>query len=190
MVEASKIVPDLENLRFGKIVLVLTEKISKGLKPFLHYRGADAYKFGDDESWYIVLVHETKIVYYVRHRRVSYAGKKLGRQVLLWRDPSAGTVANGFAQKIFFGVLLPQYGALIADKEQTRNGSAFWANAIIGAFARGLHVYCLDRRGKVSLTELKTESDATDHEPTLWGTSPGHLYTFAVISTKPLTLRK
>lgn len=137
-----------------------------------------------------LLVHNNEVVYFVRHRRISYSGFKLGRQVLLWRDKSNDPVTAGFAQKVFFDVLLPRYGALIADKEQTRNGAAFWGNAIIGAFARKLHVYCLDRRGTVTLIPLESEADVDKFAPTLWGSTKSHLLTFAVISNGPLTLRK
>jgi hypothetical protein len=188
--EATKVVPDLESTLVQYVRTKLKEKIKLGAKPFATYRGASIYKFGDDETGYIVLVHSNEVVYFVRHRRIRYGGFRLGRQVLLWRDKRNDPVTGGFAQTVFFNILLPRYGALIADKEQTRNGAAFWSNAIISAFTRGLHVYCLDRRGKVTLTELKNESDVEGFAPVLWGTTKAHLLTFGVISNKPLFLRK
>lgn len=189
-VEATKIIQDLPRSLVETVRIYLNLKRAKGLKPIGSYRGAQLYRFGDDGEGFLALVHNDKIVYFVRHRRIRYGGFKLGRQVLLWRDKTNDPVTGGFAQKVFFDILLPKYGALIADKEQTSNGAAFWSNALLGALARNLRIYCLDRRGKVTLTELKDESDIETFAPVLWGTTPAHLYTFGVISNKPLSLRR
>lgn len=189
-VKATKLIPDLGQDLINDTLLYLRKKItSSAAKPLYKYRGADVYEFGDDGVRFTVLVHNDKVVYFVRYKRVRYSGFKLGRQVLLWRDKNNDPVTGGFAQKVFFGTLLPRYGTLIADKEQTKNGAAFWSNAILGAFARGLKVYCLDRVSKVQLTELTNEQEVEAHADKLWGTTNAHHYTFAVISQKPLTVR-
>jgi hypothetical protein len=187
---ATKIIAPLETDLVNYVRLKLREKIERGAKPMFKYRGADAYSFGDDQTGYIVLYHGGSVVYFVRYKRIRHNGFRLGRQVLLWRDADADLVTGGFAREVFFRRLLPKFTALIADKEQTRNGAAFWSNAIGSAFDRGLYVYLLDRRSrKTQLTPLLTPEDVETHSSVLWGKTPAHLLTFAVISEKPLTLK-
>jgi hypothetical protein len=188
-ITATKIIPDLETALVERVKLYLKLKVLGKANPIYTHNGANLYRFGDDGEGFYALVHNGKLVYFVRHRRIRYGGAKLGRQVLLWRDPNSDTVTNGFARLVFFKILLPRYGALIADKEQTRNGSAFWRNAMGNALDKGLHVYFLDRRGSVKLTKLESEEAIDAAAPDLWGTTPAHLYTFAVVSEKPLALR-
>ena len=188
---SSKLIPDLETSLVEYVKEKLKEKLAKhSAKKISTYRGADVYSFGDDENGYITLVSDNQVVYFVRVRRIRHNGFRLGRQVLLWRDPQAGLVTSGFAQRVFFNILLPRYGALIADKEQTRNGAAFWSNACDAALARGLNVYCLDRRSRKSVLTKLEDSEALDaFAKTLWGNTPAHSLTFAVISNKRLTLQ-
>jgi hypothetical protein len=188
---ATKIVPDLETNLVQYVREKLQEKLnSSSIKPKWNWQGAPVYEIGDSENGYVVLWDNNEVQYFVRVRRIRHNGFRLGRQVLLWRNPKS-EVTNGFAQKVFFSVLLPKYGALIADKEQTKNGSAFWGNAIVSAFDRNLHVYFLDRRSrKTQLTELLDEDDLGKYRKELWGTTPSHLLTFAIISKTPLVLRK
>ena len=186
--DPTKIINDLSESNIKESAKYLYRKV-KDKEPSSFYRGAKVYHLGDLGTGYILLVDQDKVVYFVRHKKINYSGFSLGRQVLLWRDKDSGTVTDGFAQSVFFNVLLKKYGALIADKEQTRNGSAFWGNAITSAFARNLHVYCFDRRGDIKLTELKNEDDVWEYADILWGKTPAHIHTFAVISSKPLKLR-
>lgn len=187
---ATKIIPDLGSDLIKYVQKHLKDRILGKKKPIGQYRGGDVYQFGDAENGYIVLVEDNEVAYFVRHRRISHNGFRLGRQVLLWRN-SDSQATNGFAQTVFFNILLPKYGALIADKEQTRNGAAFWANAIVSAFSRSLHVYFLDRRSrKTQLIELLNDADVEKHRHDLWGNQRQHLLTFAVISNHKLQLKR
>ena len=175
---ATKLIPNLDPALIEYVRTRLKDRIENhGLKPTAHYSG------------YIVLFYEGIVHYFVRYKRVRHNGLRIGRQVLLWRNRELHEVTGGFAQRVFFDFLLPRYGALIADKEQTTNGSLFWRNAIQGAFARRLHVYCLDRRSrKTNLTELFDNDDVDEYRKILWGREPQHLLTFAVIANQELTL--
>jgi hypothetical protein len=191
MEKASLIIPDLESELVNYVRSKLSEKLaSKRVIILGKYRGASIYNFGDDQNGYVTLVHNGNVVYFVRYKRIRHNGFKLGRQVLLWRDRDhQDLVTNGFAQYVFFNLLLPRFGALIADKEQTRNGSAFWTNACIVALDKGLKVYCLDRRSrKTQLSQIQNHEDLEIFAPILWGKTPQHLLTFAVISQNLLSL--
>ncbi|MGD0511539.1 MAG: hypothetical protein ABSA33_06930, partial [Candidatus Micrarchaeaceae archaeon] len=114
-----------------------------------------------------------------------------GRQVIVWRNKEVYSGASaGFASKIFFEYLLPKYKALVADKEQSPDGYAFWHYALREAFSRNKFVYFLNRRSTPNtLARLPTYDDVLEHEHDLWGEEDGHLRTFAVISEIPLAIK-
>ncbi len=187
---ATKLIDDLEEALVEEVASLLQKKLRKNAKPQFTYRGADVHSFGDEGTGYIVLVKDSEILYFVKHRTVRHNGFKLGRQVLVWRKPFVYEAA-GFASQIFFKVLLPKYSALIADQLQTKQGKQFWLFALGHAFDTGLYVYFLDRRSTPNqLLEMSDDSDISKYSSQLWGHSEGHKRTFAVISTKPLSLKK
>jgi hypothetical protein len=186
---ATQIIPDLSTNLVNMVRKVLELKIRRGGKPVGTHNGVPYYAFGDIGTGYIALYDGVNVLYFVRHKKVNHNGLSLGRQVLLWRDPTPSTKAAGFAQTVFFNILLPKYTALISDKEQTRNGKEFWSNAIIGAHARSLHVYYLDRASSPNkLLPILNSTDLHKYDPLIWGTSTRHTYTFAVISKSPLSI--
>lgn len=163
--------------------------LRKKPQPAGTHLGNPFYILGDLGVGYVVMFHENEIAYFLKFKRIRYNGFRLGRQVLVWRDKSISGVTDGFAQRIFFRVLLPKYTALIADKLQTQFGRNFWANAIDRAHSQGLYVYLLDRRAKKSvLTRITTEEQLEESRSLLWGTTKAHELTFAVISKRPLVL--
>lgn len=190
-VDATKIIPDLPSTLVDYVRTRLEKRLADGkLKPLRQYRGADVYNFGDNETGYVVLRHQGRVEYFVRYKRIRHNGFRLGRQVLVWRNQEADAVTNGFAAYVMFDILLPKFGALVADKEQTRKGASLWTNALRYAFAKNLHCYFYDRRSrKAELTPLTSDEDVNSYAHLLWGTSPAHLLTFAVISKAPLTLK-
>lgn len=191
-VDGTKIVPDLQRSLIEYVKTKVSEKIKANTRPIGQYKGQDIYQFGDSETGYVVLYNavSAEVLYFVRYRRIRHNGFRLGRQVLVWRNVSH-YATTGFAKHVFFKLLLPKFGALVADKEQTENGKKFWGYAIEEALDRNLKVYALDRRSRqTQLVELHTATDVIKWSPILWGTSSTHLLTFAVISLKPLALKK
>ncbi len=190
-IDGTKIVQDLPSSLIDYVKEKLSEKIKARIKPIGKYLGQAIYNFGDSETGYVILYDEksSDILYFVRYKRIRHNGFRLGRQVLVWRNslhPSTG----GFARHVFFKLLLPKYGALIADKEQTKNGAAFWTNSINEAFSQNLYVYVLDRRSrKTSLVQLFDTQDVIRWKDVLWGSTKSHELVFAVISQKPLALK-
>lgn len=190
---ASQMIPDINAKRTAALAQLyfdgrLKEKPNH---PYEEYGNARIYRFGDGASpSYVFLVEDGKVTYFVRYQRVRHNGLKLGRQVLVLRIKMTAATA-GFAQDIFFDELLPKYHALIADKEQTEFGKNFWMNACRRAFAQGLPVYFLDRRSSPNqLIRLESRTDLLKYEDAIWGTDPRHQLTFAVISNRPLALKR
>ena len=190
-VEATKIISPLTESNIRLFLDRLYKKLKGPSAKYIgKYRGGRVYAFGDLQVGYVVLVDEDgDIVYFVRHKRVSHNALRLGRQVLLWRH-SGSLISYGFAQHIFFDYLLPEYGALISDKEQTRDGKRFWSNAIAHALDLKKKVYFLDRRyNSNTLHPIESSRDVKRYENDIWGTKAQHIYTFAVISNQELTLK-
>jgi hypothetical protein len=166
---------------------------------FMEKKKYPVYQFGDDGSdSYIFLADEErkKVLYFVRYRFVKHNGFKFGRQVLMARrvkDDEPHPATHGFAQHIFFNVLMPKYHALILDKEQMQLSKEFWYNAITAAWRiEKIHVYLIDRISTPNrLIELFNRDDLGKYQDEIWGTDTADrafIYTFAVISDKPLDL--
>lgn len=189
-VQSSQIIPPLLDAALLAIRKALRVKLQrKNSQPLEQYKGADVHQLGDDQNGYVILCRGEDVLYFVRYRRVSHNGFSLGRQILLWRS-SIDPASVGFASHIFFDYLLPKYGALVADKQQTERGAYFWTSALEDALQRRLHVYMLDRRSRnTQLVPLGSRQDIVDRKHILWGPTPAHQLVFAVISKAPLALR-
>lgn len=186
-VSGTKMIGDLPSSMIERVRSLMKDKV-KNTQQIQTYKGADVYHLRDKGAGYVILAKDGEVLYFVRHESVRHNGMKPGRQVLVWRDSSSFR-ATGFAEYVFFRYLLPKYGVLICDQEQTQVGRAFWQYAIHAAFDRGLHVYFLDRRSSPNrLLEIEHDEDLDKYESLMWGSTEGHKRTFAVISMRPLTL--
>lgn len=187
-VQATKLIQDLKPTLVDYVTEHLKEKIKRGATPAGRYAGLPYYAFGDRGVGYVTLVNRNdQVVYFVRHRLVRHK-LRLGRQVLVWRNRQ-DLSSPGFAQFVFFNVLLPKYKALIADQEQTTSGFQFWQYALLRAFNEHLYVYALDRKSNPNrLIRLRSHEDLIEKEDLLWGHTNAHLRTFAVISKVPLKI--
>jgi hypothetical protein len=101
-----------------------------------------------DGSGYILLQNkrENLISYIVKYEMKNGVMnfKKVIVQVKVWRSLKDPAV-SGLAKKIFFGILLPKYGAIMSDMLQTRDGQRFWIDNMTQADARGYQVAYVDR---------------------------------------------
>jgi hypothetical protein len=185
---ASLIIDELHNQLIEKIKNYLVVLLENALL-IGAYRGAEIFSFGDDGEGegYLALVKDGEILYFVRHRKIEHVAE--GRQILVWRCAEAAHITGGFAQYVFFNLLLPKYKALIADKDQARDGAWSLSNAMQSALSRDLHVYCFDRRSTDKLISLKSIEAINDAAPILWGTGASRLFTFGVVSSIPVTLK-
>lgn len=188
-VDGTKIIPDLslDVPRIEKFFLSKTEKQPAAGQ----WDGVPFYELGDRGVGYICLATSDQLLYFVRHKLVRNNKLRLGRQVLVWRDPEhVHPAASGFAKHVFLNILLPKYKALIADQEQTKNGAAFWQHMLREAFQKNLYVYMLDRRSSPNvLVPFSSYKDVVSNRDKLWGTTEGHRRCCAVISKVELSLR-
>lgn len=81
-----------------------------------------------------------KINYLVRYEAKNYS--KIGNtvtQVMLWRK-TAGKGTSGITKKMFFEYLLPMFGMIMSDAQQTERGKEFWENRMRDAVDSGFKV--------------------------------------------------
>lgn len=151
------------------------------------WRGAQCYQTSiNSQDGYYFLMDEGEITYLVHYEAFKYNSKILGRRVMLWRHKNEYS-SGGFAAEVFFNILLPKFGALVADEEQTENGKGFWTWAMGVALKKGLHVYMVDRRIKPDrIQPLLNDADIKKHQQELWGRGEQYKKVHAMISRKPL----
>ena len=191
---ATMLIPDIDSAKVSSWFKELTSLLAKRNPKFLaHYpdaSGGELLTVGDDTNGYYYLKVDDDIVYFVRYRRVKANGNAFGRQILVARKRS-NILSTGVALHVFYSYLLPRFGALMSDTQQTQHGKAFWDYAIAAAFKRSILVYFLDRRStpnKVVL--LSTPKDVDLNSKEIWGTGQGHLRTHVVLSKTPITIKE
>jgi len=69
-------------------------------------------------------------------------------QIALWRRTGSPFVQK-LTTRIFFTYLLPKYGCILSDAQQTQDGNTFWINRMAEATRMGLRV------GLANMTEQK-----------------------------------
>lgn len=191
---ATKLIPDFDLSRtdqwFQELKNIVSRKKPTHIKKYPDELGGDLFTTGDNSNGYYYLQVDGEIVYFVRYRLVKANGNKFGRQVLVARKASS-IEANKVAIHIFYEYLLPRFGALITDTQQTRHGKQFWMYALGEAFEKKMYVYCLDRRGTPNTLDLIADRHVlkSDYSDIIWGQDDAHLRTYAVISNKPLSVK-
>ena len=188
--DATKLIPDLDSSRVaewvGKFKSLVNTKKAVALEHYIN--GGILYTVGEDNAGYYFLEVDDEVVYFVRYRQIKAGGNTFGRQVLVARLANRAE-ATKVAAHVFFKYLLPRFGALCSDTEQTRHGQGFWSFVLTEAFHKKLHVYAYDRRVTPNtLTPLQSIRDLNQQLTILWGTDNGHKRTHAVISKRPVAI--
>lgn len=129
-------------------------------------------KSGDNNNGYYMLVVDGVVEYFANYKSKSYQSLLKGRmirQVLVQRNEFSIDSAN-IPKKVFFDYLLPTFGTIVTDEEQTNDGKKFWLHATSEALDQPekYTVYILNKnKGKT------TKIEDNDHFKTLtdniWG---------------------
>jgi hypothetical protein len=187
-VHATRIIPDLDSSRFEEISQDLLK--SKNSKMVHEFFDSKLYSTGDDSNGYYFLVSNRsgRVVYFVRYRLVQSNGMKFGRQVLVWRTKNTqGTISvSGLAKKVFNSYLLPRFGRLITDTQQTENGRAFWEFMLNEAFDNNTPVYVLDKRSSPNRLYRSTRESFVKDYDIVYGDSQPFERTHFVISSSEI----
>jgi hypothetical protein len=190
---ATKLISDISQDNVDQFLEILNPKAEDSTE-IERYNGLPLLHTGDDSNGYYFLCDEQKehMLYFVKYRRINANGLKMGRQVLVWRSSTAArkTESLGITQYVFFEKILPRFGILVSDVEQTHYGRTFWEFALDRTFnTQALHAYFLNRRSTPNtLLELNSRTDLFKVAREIWGTDEGHRRTHAVISNKPIKL--
>lgn len=142
-------------------------------------------------SQYFCLDSRLKRVTYYMKYEVKNNGK-LGQfvwQSLVWSDPIASYI-SGIPKKMFFDYLLPKFGTVITDSQQTWDGKRFWKLRITEAFEKGLNVYFCNFANH-EIIKINDADDFRKYESLkeIWGPSDPHKMKRMVISNKTLPLK-
>ncbi len=109
------------------------------------------YKSGDNENGHYLFVHKGSVEYFARYKRVNYtqlANLHMLRQVLVLRF-NHSVMSVDIPRKIFFNYLLPTFGSIVTDIEQTTDCRKHWAYAL---------AYALDRKDRYAVSILDRRS--------------------------------
>lgn len=148
---------------------------------------ATVYRIG---SQYFCLDLDFKQVTYYMKFEVGNNGK-IGSYVwqsLVWTNDSFEYTKH-YPQKIFFRDLLPKFGNIITDSEQTWDGKRFWVYRIIDAFNMGLNVYFYDF-GSHNIIKMNDMNDFVQAQSTydIWGVSNAHSMKRMIITKNQLPI--
>lgn len=122
------------------------------------------------EGWFLLIDKASLLTDYA----VKYETRKWNwlprtvTQCILWRRPTS-LYARGLTARVFFDVLLPRYGMIMSDRQQTDQGHDFWlarmadANArseVVGMANTNLHSTAWYRGGNAGLEAWIRQQDA------------------------------
>lgn len=145
-----------------------------------------------DGSRYFCLDSRLKRVTYYMKYEVKNNGR-LGQfvwQSLVWSFPAASYI-SGIPQKMFFEFLLPKFGTIVTDSQQTWDGKRFWRLRIAEALEKKLNVYFYDfSNHEIEKIEDYDHFAECDLKRGIWGPSNIHQMKRMVISNKELPLKK
>ena len=174
-----------------------TDRELAKLKKLLIYAGkskyigthnrASLYEVASGSTRYIFMSKDGEVLYFVKHSIVKSFSFAPIRQVLLCRL-EYNLHTTGLPKHVFFDILLPRYGSIVTDTQQTEKGKSFWLYACALAFKTGKYVYFVDARKKGTplIKRVVDDADFDSYVPTIWGNSHLNERTLAVISTKLL----
>jgi len=141
------------------------------------------------KNMYFVLDNETKQILYYMQYETSYSSKLGGSflwQSLIWRAKNVLQVKR-LPHEIFFKILLPKYGTIITDGQQTDKGQNFWNYQIHNAINNNLNVYYYeDLSNYLEKINSEREFELAINKHDIWGDTKAHEHKLMVITSKIL----
>lgn len=143
-----------------------------------------------EQGWYIGYHKQIKLAYYcVQYQKLNK--RLIGQtvtQTLVWRGDGFA-ITLGITNHVIFDILLPRYGAILSDSQQTREGQRFWRDLIARADDRNLYYGLVDFNTKQFFLPEEKE-----HSHTFWnrfvhvayGSTNAHRAYRFLISDKPI----
>lgn len=153
------------------------------------------YKQYDDKhivyhssNMFFCLDYERKEITYYMEYDTSFT-LKIGSflwQSLVWRSNHV-LYNRTLPHEIFFNVLLPKYGVIATDGQQTVDGKRFWTYQISHAFNNNLYVHYFNLKTKelIHIIDLM-HFDKLANELSIWGDDSTHKHKLILISKHQL----
>ena len=113
------------------------------------------------------------------------------KQAKVWRSSETLLSSDRVVPAVFFKVLLPRFGIMATDEQQTDQGKRMWFQFIRKVLTSTWHVYYIDTEELVKDNDYKPVEITTAEQlkslaSTIWGLSKAHMGRVCVISKKPL----
>lgn len=187
--DISNVTPEsVDNFFLPKIASGQARENPKQLAP----RVNTLYHYGDNHNggYFLTPKDNSYVAYFVKYKTIHY--RKLGlqalRQALVWRRMKGDVVATSMPQRVFFEILLPKFGQIVSDYEQTDFGRDFWLRVSESAFNRNLYVYVVNRIGRDGdkLIRLDSFADIVELKDFLWAPIERNKRVLILISNKEL----
>jgi hypothetical protein len=157
------------------------------------YKGLNFYVTGRNSNggyWFLLDKTGSDLAYVCRFVTLGASSmqfkSKVITQVAVWRNFDV-YVSRAFPAYIFFRMLLPKYGVVMTDNQQTKDGRRFWQARMGDALHKGLFVYTFDQNTR-DLHRLHNTDDIDDAAPYLWKKDPKFRTRRVLISQTKLTL--
>lgn len=144
------------------------------------YKGAKMYHEGNQNVFSWSLFDESELIYFVQVRTVELFNGKAVRQTLVRRNKANGKSVK-FAQYIVFNKLLPIYGTVASDCQQSEDGQRLWHFLVDDALLKGLKVTVLNTNDKTE-DEFVSLPEFLHHK--VWGSADWFQRIVIVISAK------
>lgn len=130
------------------------------------------YKSGDDHNGYFMFVVNDEVEYFVKFKDVrNIVGQKVTRQVLVHRNKSS-FLSAGIPKIVFFDYLIPMFGGIVTDTQQTYNGKRFWEGVTMDALQHPekYDVYIYKQNTKETV-KIHSRYEMDQNVKNIWGDS-------------------
>ena len=143
---------ETDDFKFGELSARLSFMKKLLNKPSLKHVGKyneyDLYHTGSDgsSSYYFLTDGSFSELYYVcKYVTRKVIGDKALSQVIVYRNPEVWTGTRGIVQFVMEKILLPRFGIIMSDIQQTLDGRRLWVATMQKALSKSLYVYQYDR---------------------------------------------
>ena len=120
--------------------------------------------------WFLLNKRGDDLVYVCRFVTLGASStsfrSKVVTQIAVWRNYDVYDTRQ-FPAYIFFKMLVPKYGTVMSDSQQTKDGRRFWQSRMGDALHKGLYVYTFDQMTR-ELKRLHASDDIDAAAPYLW----------------------
>jgi len=168
-----------------------------GQELFKQYSKVALEKVGDGYTLWefkrefaLIRDEDSYVAYYMKFRfdMINLIKRQCVSQIAIWRSRMVNE-QSGMAKRIFMNHLIPKYGNIITDSEQTEDGRRFWADRIRECVTQGdCYVYYVSiypDRKILDVSSMKDYEHIIRNQPA-YGSNEMFKNRRFVITTKPL----